>query len=55
MVNKKRKGNVMNTIKLKKLTDSNIKVGDAYHVKSHQGQMIEFVYEKKYNGWVTIE
>ena len=30
-----------------KLTDADIKIGDAYHVKSHQGQMIEFVYEKE--------
>ena len=40
---------------LTELTDADIKVGDAYHVKSHQGKMIEFVYEKKSNGWVTIE
>ena len=38
-----------------KLTDADIKIGDAYHVKSHQGQMIEFVYEKISNGWKTIE
>ena len=38
-----------------KLTDADIKIGDAYHVKSHQGQMIEFVYEKVSNGWKTIE
>ena len=38
-----------------KLTDSDIKIGDAYHVKSHQGQMREFVYDKVSNGWKTIE
>ena len=38
-----------------KLTDADIKIGDAYHVKSHQGQMIEFVYDKVSNGWKTIE
>ena len=37
------------------LTDADIKIGDAYHVKSHQGQMIEFVYDKVSNGWKTIE
>jgi hypothetical protein len=40
---------------LTELTDADIKIGDAYHVKSHQGKMIEFVYKKKSNGWVTIE
>ena len=38
---------------IEKLTDADIKIGDAYHVKSHQGQMIEFVYEKVSNGWKT--
>ena len=38
-----------------KLTDKDIKIGDAYHVKSHQGQRIEFVYKKTGYGWVTIE
>jgi len=40
---------------LTELTDTDIKIGDAYHVKSHQGKMIDFVYKKKSNGWVTIE
>ena len=40
---------------LSELTDTDIKIGDAYHVKSHQGQMIEFVYDKVSNGWKTIE
>ena len=40
---------------LTELTDTDIKIGDAYHVKSHQGQMIEFVYDKVSNGWKTIE
>ena len=38
-----------------KLTDKDIKIGDAYHVKSHIGKMIEFVYKKSNYGWVTIE
>ena len=38
-----------------KLTDADIKIGDAYHVKSHQGQMIEFVYKKTSYGWITVE
>ena len=38
-----------------KLTDKDIKIGDAYHVKSHQGQRIELVYKKNNYGWVTLE
>ena len=38
-----------------KLTDSDIKIGDAYHVKTHQGQRIEFVYKKTGYGWITLE
>ena len=37
------------------LTDADIKIGDAYHVKSHQGQMIEFVYKKTSYGWETLD
>ena len=40
---------------LSELTDTDIKIGDAYHVKSHQGKMIELVYKKNNYGWVTIE
>ena len=37
------------------LTDSDIKVGDAYKT-THTGNMIEFVYGKaQYGGWQTIE
>jgi hypothetical protein len=32
------------------LTDNDIKVGDAYHVKSHIGYMVNFVYEKERRG-----
>ena len=32
------------------LTDADIKVGDAYHVKSHIGYMVNFVYEKERRG-----
>ena len=32
------------------LTDNDIKVGDAYHVKSHIGYMVNFVYEKEGRG-----
>ena len=35
------------------LTDKDIKVGDAYHVKSHRGKMIDFVYEKERRGGAT--
>ena len=35
------------------LTDADIKVGDAYHVKSHRGKMIDFVYEKLSRGGAT--
>jgi hypothetical protein len=44
-----------NLHKASKLTDADIKIGDAYHVKSHQGQMIEFVYKKTSYGWITVE
>ena len=38
------------------LTDADIKVGDAYHVKSHRGKMIDFVYDKShYGGWETLD
>ena len=36
-----------------KLTDADIKVGDAYHVKSQRGKMIDFVYEKERRGGAT--
>ena len=36
------------------LTDADIKVGDAYHVKSHIGYMVNFVYEKEYRGGATM-
>ena len=40
----------------KKLTDADIKVGDAYHRKTHVGYMVNFVYGKSsYGGWTTIE
>ena len=32
------------------LTDNDIKVGDAYHVTSHVGLMVQFVYEKERRG-----
>ena len=32
------------------LTDADIKVGDAYHVKSSIGYMVNFVYEKESRG-----
>ena len=32
------------------LTDDDIKVGDAYHIKSHIGYMVNFVYEKERRG-----
>ena len=32
------------------LTDSDIEVGDAYHIKSHIGYMVNFVYEKERRG-----
>ena len=35
------------------LTDADIKVGDAYHVKSQRGKMIDFVYEKERRGGAT--
>ena len=35
------------------LTDADIKVGDAYWVKSHRGKMIDFVYEKERRGGAT--
>ena len=38
---------------LLELSDADIKVGDAYHVKSHQGKMIDFVYEKERRGGAT--
>ena len=38
---------------LTELTDTDIKIGDAYHVKSHQGKMIDFVYEKERRGGAT--
>ena len=39
------------------LTDADIKVGDAYHRKTHVGYMVNFVYSKDNygGGWVTIE
>ena len=38
------------------LTDADIKVGDAYHRKTHVGYMVNFVYGKSsYGGWTTIE
>ena len=40
----------------KKLTDADIKVGDAYHRKTHVGYMVNFVYDtSSYGGWTTIE
>ena len=40
----------------KKLTDNDIKVGDAYHRKTHVGYMVNFVYDtSSYGGWTTIE
>ena len=40
----------------KKLTDADIKVGDAYHRKTHVGYMVTFVYDtSSYGGWTTIE
>ena len=40
----------------KKLTDKDLNVGDAYHVKSHIGYMVKFVYEKhRRGGAVTVE
>tara|TARA_B100000586_G_scaffold60433_1_gene41681 strand:- start:217 stop:726 length:510 start_codon:yes stop_codon:yes gene_type:complete len=35
------------------LTDADIKVGDAYHVKTQRGKMIDFVYEKERRGGAT--
>ena len=35
------------------LTEADIKVGDAYWVKSHRGKMIDFVYEKERRGGAT--
>ena len=35
------------------LTDKDIKVGDAYHVKTQRGKMIDFVYEKERRGGAT--
>ena len=35
------------------LTDKDIKVGDAYHVKTQSGKMIDFVYEKERRGGAT--
>ena len=44
-----------NLLEAKKLTDADIKVGDAYKT-THTGNMIEFVYGKAhYGGWQTIE
>ena len=38
------------------LTDADIKVGDAYHRKTHVGYVVSFVYDKSiYGGWTTIE
>ena len=39
------------------LTDADIKVGDAYHRKTHVGYVVSFVYSKDNygGGWVTIE
>ena len=35
------------------LTDADIKVGDAYHRKTHVGYMVSFVYEKQRRGGAT--
>ena len=51
----------MQMIKLKdllkeELTDADIKVGDAYHRKTHVGYVVNFVYGKNsYGSWTTIE
>ena len=46
---------LMDLIK-EELTDADIKVGDAYHRKTHVGYMVNFVYGKSsYGGWTTIE
>ena len=38
------------------LTDADIKVGDAYHKKTHVGYVVNFVYGKNsYGSWTTIE
>ena len=41
---------------IEELTDADIKVGDAYHRKTHVGYVVSFVYDKSiYGGWTTIE